>query len=259
MSLSTALDPIEHLVEGRRLRYERQLRREELLKRLPRPLCASHQGFVDFRRNVAHLHVRHACILHARVESGHRRTIPSGIERTGWHHRRVDDDSRLDERIEPAFGLGERAMLEGWLDFHRDTLRWKCAGLDAAQLRTRSVPPSSMSLIGLVRHLTDVERTWFRRVLAGEDAPAIHWTDDHPEGDFELVDDADPAEALSAWEAEVAAARAITAAQGLDDTGLRHGEPCTLRWILVHMIEEYARHNCHGDLLRERIDGTTGD
>lgn len=164
-----------------------------------------------------------------------------------------------DWRTEPAFVLGERAMLEAWLDFHRDTLRWKCQGLTADQLRARSVPPSGMSLLGLVRHLAEVERSWFRRVLAGEDAPPRWYDDEHPDGDFDGVDDADPDEAFAAWADEVEAARAVAARHGLDDTGLRHGEPCSLRWIYVHLIEEYARHNGHADLLRERIDGATGD
>ena len=164
-----------------------------------------------------------------------------------------------DGRTEPAFTLGERDMLEGWLEFHRDTLRWKVDGLDDDQIRQRSVPPSTMSLLGLVRHMADVERNWFRRVLAGEDAPAIFWSDDDPDGDFDNVDAAVPADDRAVWEAEVGAARAIAASRSLDDTGLRRGQPCSLRWIYVHMIEEYARHNGHADLLRERIDGATGD
>ena len=162
-------------------------------------------------------------------------------------------------RTDPTFLLGEREMLEAWLDFHRATLRWKCEGLTDAQLKERSVPPSSMSLIGLVRHMAEVERNWFRRVLMGEDAGGIFYTDDFPDGDFDLLDEAVVAHDLAAWTAEIDVARANAATKSLDDTGIRRGEPCSLRWIYVHMIEEYARHNGHADFIREQIDGQTGD
>jgi hypothetical protein len=164
-----------------------------------------------------------------------------------------------DWRTDPEFLLPERVMLEAWLDFHRDTLRWKVDGLSDDQLRTRSVPPSSMSLLGLVRHMTEVERNWFRRVLNGEDAPGIYYDADHPDGDFDDVDDAVVADDVARWQEEIDIAREIAAARTLDDTGLRRGQPCSLRWIYVHMIEEYARHNGHADFLRERIDGQIGD
>jgi uncharacterized damage-inducible protein DinB len=166
------------------------------------------------------------------------------------------------ERVDPAFGLGDREMLESWLEFHRATLLMKCAGLSRDQLATRSVPPSSLSLLGLVRHMADVERNWFRRVLAGEPAPGIYWSDDNEDGDFNDIDAADDAEAFATLANECDHARSVAAEFGsLDDvgTGLRQGEPVSLRWIYVHMIEEYARHNGHADLLRERIDGVTGD
>ncbi len=152
-----------------------------------------------------------------------------------------------------------RDMLEAWLDFHRETLRWKVDGLDAEQIKERSVPPSSMSLLGLVRHMADVERNWFCRVLAGEDKPGIFWSDEYPDGEFDQVDDAVVADDVATWQSEIEAARAHAAGRSLDDTGLRRGQPCSLRWIYLHMIEEYARHNGHADLLRERIDGATGD
>lgn len=168
----------------------------------------------------------------------------------------------LPGRVDPPFVAGERAMLDAWLDFHRATLVAKCAGLDAEQLRRRAVPPSSLSLLGLVRHMTEVERNWFGRVLA-DDAAAVplYCSRDDPDGDFDGVDTADPGAALAALRDEVATSRQLVAGHGLDDLGarLRHGEPVSLRWILVHMIEEYARHNGHADLLRERIDGVTGD
>jgi uncharacterized damage-inducible protein DinB len=117
-----------------------------------------------------------------------------------------------------------------------------------------------LSLLGLVRHMADVERGWFRRVLGGEEAPPLFWSEDDPDGDFDNVDEADAAEAFEQWRAECEHARQLVAAvPSLEVTGLRRGEPVSLRWILVHMIEEYARHNGHADLLRERIDGAVGE
>ena len=162
-------------------------------------------------------------------------------------------------RTEPPYELPERTMLEAWLEFHRATLAWKCEGLGDEQLRERSVPPSSMSLLGLVRHMADVERNWFRRVLAQQDAPGIFWSEDNQDGDFDDVDRASAQEAFDAWREEIDFARALVDGMTLDDTGTRRGERVTLRWVYVHMIEEYARHNGHADLLRERIDGATGD
>jgi uncharacterized damage-inducible protein DinB len=169
-------------------------------------------------------------------------------------------------RVEPAYDLNERAMLEAWLEYHRATLGWKCDGLSAEQLRERAVPPSTMSLLGLVRHMAEVERNWFRRVLGREDAPPLYYhPKDNPDGDFDDVDTADVAEAFGTWRAECEHARAVAArAASLDDVGVRRGkdprgEEVSLRWILVHMIEEYARHNGHADLFRERIDGAKGD
>jgi uncharacterized damage-inducible protein DinB len=159
----------------------------------------------------------------------------------------------------PPYVGDERPLLEAWLDFHRATLLWKCSGLDAEQLRQRSVPPSTMSLLGLVRHLTEVERTWFTRVLTGEDAPPLYYSDDDPDGDFDGVDDADAEADLARFTAQVATSRATATAHGLEDTGTRRGQPVSLRWIYGHMIEEYARHNGHADLLREAVDGATGD
>jgi uncharacterized damage-inducible protein DinB len=166
------------------------------------------------------------------------------------------------ERVRPPFVADERAMLDAWLDYHRATLLIKCEGLDAAQLRERSVPPSSLSLLGLVRHMTEVERAWFRRTLLGEDAPRIYSVEGRKDGDFDDVDTADAQAVLAAYAAEVDRCRTISAAhRDLDALGAshRHGQGVSLRWIYVHMIEEYARHNGHADFLRERIDGRTGD
>ena len=166
------------------------------------------------------------------------------------------------ERADPPYVADERTMLVTWLDYHRATLELKCEGVPSARLSERSAPPSTLSLLGLVRHMAEVERNWFRRVLAGEDAGPMYYSDADPDGDFDNVDGADLDEAFATWRAECDHARAVTASvQSLDDVGRRErkGQAVSLRWILVHMIEEYARHNGHADLLRERIDGATGD
>ena len=174
------------------------------------------------------------------------------------------------ERVDPPYRDGERAAVEAWLDFHRATLLHKCAGLTAEQLGRRSVPPSTLSLRGLVRHMTEVERAWFRRVLDGQQAPPLYYGPDDDDGDFDAVgrdtDHPDPdtaiARELAAFTAEVEVSRALAAEhESLDDVGagLRRGQAVSLRWIYLHMIEEYARHNGHADLLRECIDGVTGD
>jgi uncharacterized damage-inducible protein DinB len=162
------------------------------------------------------------------------------------------------ERIDPPHEAEEREMLLAWLDWQRATLARKCEGLSAEQLRERSAPPSNLSLLGLVRHMSDVERGWFRRALSGEFLPALYW-DENEDADFEEVDGAEPAEAFAVWEEEIARAREIVAGvASLDDTFSDEGSRWSLRWTLIHMIEEYARHNGHADLLRERIDGATG-
>ncbi|GGO30845.1 hypothetical protein GCM10010116_61770 [Microbispora rosea subsp. aerata] len=137
----------------------------------------------------------------------------------------------------------------------------KCEGLTEEQLRLRSVPPFGMSLLGLVRHMADVERIWFRRRLNGEDLDGIYFSDADPDGEFDNVDTASAEEAFSTWRAEIEHARAIEeSCADLDATtkSPRRGVHYSLRWIMCHMIEEYARHNGHADLLRERIDGATG-
>ncbi|MDR6979540.1 putative damage-inducible protein DinB [Streptomyces sp. 3330] len=167
------------------------------------------------------------------------------------------------KRTGPAQNADERAMLEGWLDYHRQTLAWKCEGLTDAQLRTAAVPPSELSLMGLVRHMADVERGWFRRVLMGDDAGPIHYGDRDPDGEFRLTERDTWAEAFATWQAEIEAARRHAADFALTDLSRGRSrytdEPFSLRWIYTHMIEEYARHNGHADLIRERIDGSTGE
>jgi uncharacterized damage-inducible protein DinB len=165
------------------------------------------------------------------------------------------DETRF---AEPTVG-DERDVLGGVLRSQRATLVAKCAGIDGA-VADRSVPPSTLSLLGLVRHLSDVERRWFRRVLAGQDAPSLFSSAENPDRCF---DDATPDgadAAWSAWRAEVAFAQAfVAAAPDLTVTGTDAWRgTVSLRWVLVHMIEEYARHNGHADLLRERIDGAIG-
>jgi len=169
-----------------------------------------------------------------------------------------------DPRAEPPAAGSERDTLTGFLGWHRGTLELKCSGLDAAALARRSVEPSSLSLLGLVRHMADVERGWFRRLMAGQDAPPRFYSPEDRDGDFDNVrpDPAMVAEAWQAWHEEIAFAdRFVAAAPSLDLVGKREDKwrgPMSLRWVLNHMIEEYARHNGHADLLRERIDGAVG-
>ena len=165
------------------------------------------------------------------------------------------------ERVDPPYVADERTMLTSWLEWHRATLERKCAGLSDEELRRRAVEPSSLSLLGLIRHMADVERGWFRGCLLGEDVPPLHYSKDNPDGDFDDVDSADVGEAFARWREECEAARqAVAGTETLEVTGTTtRGETISLRWILVHMIEEYARHNGHADFLRERIDGTVGD
>jgi uncharacterized damage-inducible protein DinB len=152
----------------------------------------------------------------------------------------------------------ERSTLLAFLEWQRATLARKCAGLKPDQLRIRSAEPSTMSLLGLVRHMADVERGWFRRTLAGEDVQYRYSTDDDLDGEFDNVDSADVDEAFAAWREECARADEIISRRALDATGhQRTGTEVSMRWVLNHMIEEYSRHNGHADLLRERIDGAT--
>jgi uncharacterized damage-inducible protein DinB len=170
---------------------------------------------------------------------------------------RPEDDPRADSGF-----AGERATLVGYLRDYRLTLELKCAGLDAASMARRSVEPSNLSLLGLVRHLADVERHWFRRILDGQD---IDWLYRRPDARDAAFDDADAnpdavAAAWASWRDEVAfSERFVEAAPDLEISGTRaDGKLIALREVLVHMIEEYARHAGHADLLRERIDGRVG-
>jgi uncharacterized damage-inducible protein DinB len=157
---------------------------------------------------------------------------------------------------------GERATLLDYLRAYRLALEMKCAGLDAEQMARRSVPPSTMSLLGLIRHMADVERTWFRRVMAGEIAPPYYWSDEVADADWAgaVADPAVVAEAWQKWRDEIGFAERYVAET--DDLGIRgtmkDGTTLALREVIVHMIEEYARHTGHADLLRERVDGRVG-
>jgi uncharacterized damage-inducible protein DinB len=170
----------------------------------------------------------------------------------------LEDDPRETET--PA--VGEKAVLAEYLDRYRLTLRMKCDGLDNEQLARRSVPPSTMSLLGLVRHLAKVEHHWFRRALEGQmDLPRLYRTEEDPDLDFNgaVADDAVVADAWASWEREVANAEAwLDDAGDLGETFDHHGDQVEYRDIIVHMIEEYSRHVGHADLLRECIDGRTG-
>lgn len=169
------------------------------------------------------------------------------------------EDLQDPRRSEPAYLLDERPMLEAWLDFHRMTLQLKCEGLDRDGLKARPVPTSLLSLHGLVRHLADVERNWFTRVLLrAPDTQPVFADPAVDDSEFVPLDDADFAADLAAWQRECAASRANAARFPLDHTGLRGGKEVSLRWIYLHMIEEYARHNGHADLIRELLDGAVG-
>ncbi|MET9963384.1 DinB family protein [Streptomyces sp. NPDC006326] len=166
-------------------------------------------------------------------------------------------------RTEPSTSANERDMLDGWLDYHRATLAWKCEGLSDEQLRRSPLAPSELSLLGLVRHMAEVERYWFREVMLGEDLPELYCTREDPDGDFHFTDEDTWAEAEQVWQTEVELARQAAAGRSLDLMSLpeshHRGEAFSLRWVYTHMIEEYARHNGHADLLREQTDGATGD
>ncbi len=165
------------------------------------------------------------------------------------------------ERPMPPQVADERATLEGFLDFHRATLLDKCADLTPDQLAHRAAPPSALSLLGLVRHLADVERAWANRI-AGVTAAPIFFTEDDLDLDFTgaVGEPGAVEEAFAAWHREVARARELGAPVALDATfeHPRHGT-MSVRWALNHLVEEYARHNGHADLLREAIDGRTGE
>lgn len=158
-------------------------------------------------------------------------------------------------------GRGEKAVLAEYLDRYRMTIELKCTGLTPAQLATRSVPPSSISLLGLIRHLARVEHSWARRVLEGQpELPRLYRTDAEPDLDFDAVtaDEACVADAWATWRAEVEHARQVYAGLDFDAIVSVHDQQIEARDVIVHLVEEYARHAGHADLLRECLDGRTG-
>jgi hypothetical protein len=164
-------------------------------------------------------------------------------------------------RPEPPMTGDERTMLTVWLDYQRATLLWKCEELDGAALVRHGVPPSSLTLLGLVRHMAFVEWWWFDHIFTGSSSPEPFSTEEDSDADF---NDLDPARAMAdidLFQRQCDVSRAIVAVAPSLDTLAASTEkpPLSLRWIMVHMIEEYARHNGHADLLREQIDGAVGE
>ena len=158
-----------------------------------------------------------------------------------------------ERRTEP-----EQEMLRDWLDWHRATLLRKCAGLDAAQLATRSVPPSNLSLLGLVRHMSDVERGWVRQAYRGEHMPDLYYRSVVPDADFEEAGPDGAEEDFERYRAECRAVDAALEGAELDDTFTTGEKTISVRWMWQHLVEEYARHNGHADLIRQVIDGSAG-
>jgi len=165
-----------------------------------------------------------------------------------------------DPRMQGGQTHGERENLVGYLEHYRQTLAMKCDGLSAEQLATKSVPPSNISLLGLVRHMARVEQSWFRRVIEGRmDIPRLFQEEGGDTGfNFPEVDDDLVRASHALWQSEIAYAREVLERTELDAVVDVHGEPCEVRDIVVHMIEEYARHCGHADLVRECVDGRTG-
>ncbi|MFI6651350.1 DinB family protein [Streptomyces sp. NPDC050529] len=164
-----------------------------------------------------------------------------------------------DPRVHPSKVADDRASLTSFLDYQRATLAMKCQGLTSEQLKHKAVPTSGLSLLGLVRHAAEVERSWFRLVLNSEKLTALWPRVDGVFGEFH-VDDADVDEAFALWRDACEVSRAVAGAiEPLDSAVEFRGESISLRYVLMHMIEEYARHNGHADLLREAIDGVVGE
>ena len=163
-------------------------------------------------------------------------------------------------RIDEPFTGPERGILDGFLDWYRSTLLWKCAGLTGAQLAQRPVPASSLSLLGLIRHLTDTERAWFRRRVAGQALPEEYGRPERPDAAFDEAAAATAEADMTALQTEQDRCRRAVAGIPLDAT-FEHElwGPLSVRWVHTHMIAEYARHLGHADLLRESIDGVTGE
>jgi hypothetical protein len=162
------------------------------------------------------------------------------------------------ERPDGSLTAPERELLQGYLDFYRTTLLFKCAGLTAEQLAERPSLPSNLSLLGLIRHLTKVERIWFRIHFADAPAEPLFAPELGKDADFELIDPADAQAAYEGLVAEWKLSDEAAADHSLDDRFTFSGTESTLRMIYIHLIGEYGRHCGHADLLREQLDGTTG-
>ncbi len=171
------------------------------------------------------------------------------------------ENSNTIERVDPPLTGSELEMLNSFLDYHRATLLWKISGVSDEDLRRKTVPTSTMSLLGLVKHLAYVERYWFQRRFKGENA-IFPWTKDDPDADWRIEPDETTESVIQLYNEEAEKSRRIVEASSLDDLAAiawPDGSSPSLRWILFHMIEETARHNGHADLLREAIDGATGE
>ncbi|MEV8371666.1 DinB family protein [Kribbella sp. NPDC056861] len=165
----------------------------------------------------------------------------------------------LNGRPDPPTEAGEKETLVAFLDFQRATLRWKCEGLTPEQLGTAAVDPSSMTLHGLIRHLTEIEVGWFVGTFTDEEIVEPYSDSGGRGADWNNLNPSEYAADLQRYDEAVTRARAAIADLEPDHVGLDDGTRYSLRWVLVHMIEEYARHNGHADLLRERLDGSTGE
>ena len=181
--------------------------------------------------------------------------LESGLTDDDFSPIWTDDDRPRIPRV-----AAEREALAAYLEYYRATVEMKCRGLTPEQTRTQSMPPSTLSLHGLVRHLAGVERWWFQQNFKRRDVPSLFVAADNPNLDFEPPSDADFAADLETWRAECAVSREIVAAHDLDDTArpLDWYEDIDLRWLVLRMITEYAQHCGHVDLLREGVDGRTG-
>ncbi|MFY1692768.1 DinB family protein [Plantactinospora sp. WMMB782] len=166
-----------------------------------------------------------------------------------------------DDRFQLPADADERTLLTCFLDWHRNALVRTCAGLPDEQLRRRAVPTSDLTLLGLVRHLAGVERWYFQGGIAENYPGSLYTATDDPKGDFNDIDSATGEESFAIWRAEVETSRRITAGRPLEalSTHSITGQSLSLRWVLNHMIDEYARHNGHADLIREAIDGQVGE
>ena len=163
------------------------------------------------------------------------------------------------ERSVPPYVADDRQRLDSWLDFQRATLLSKCAGLTGEQLVQCPVATSTLSLLGLVRHMAANERIWFRIRLAGEDVEGLYESPDYPDGaEFDQIDAARAEADFQTYLDELATARRATIGRSLDDTFGDETVTVDLRWLYAHMIGKYARHNGHADLIRELVDGATG-